>query len=111
MVVAILTITKDGRMHWDENKDKFGTREERHSLGRFIIKQACHLPVSVRVKRRNTTRSFSFKPALVDDTEKVVMLSHRKYTIVMDFADIVKWIRIFITSNKMYEQDFFKYYT
>ena len=48
---------------------------------------------------------------LVDDHEKLVLLTHKRYTIAMDFDDIVKWIRIYITSNKMYEQDYFKAYT
>jgi hypothetical protein len=108
---AFLTITKDGKMHWDEKRERFGTRAERHSLGRFVIRQACHLPVTVRVRKSSTKRSFSFQPALVDDVEKKVILTHKKYRIAMDFDDIVQWIRIFIMSNKMYEQDLFKFYS
>ena len=111
MAVALLHINKDKRMYWDEKKDLFGSRRERHSLGRFVIKQACHLPVTVQVTRSKKSRSFHFQPTLVDDEEKLVMLTHKRYTIAMDFADIVKWIRIYINSNKMYEQDYFKAYT
>ena len=110
MVVAVLTITKDKRMQWDENKEKVGTRSERHSLGRFVIRQACHLPVTVRVRKSRTSRSFSFTPLLLDNIERLVILTHKKYKIAMDFENVVKWIRIFITSNKMYEQDYFKYH-
>ena len=95
MVVARVTITKDGRMHWDEKKDDFGSRAERHSLGRFIMKQACHLPVTVLVDRRRKSRKFNFEPLLLND-KKLVLLTHRRYVITMDFDDIVKWIRIFI---------------
>ena len=111
MAVALLYINKEKRMYWDEKKDLFGSRRERHSLGRFVIKQACHLPVTVQVTRSKKSRSFHFQPALVDDHEKLVLLTHKRYTIAMDFDDIVKWIRIYITSNKMYEQDYFKAYT
>ena len=111
MTVALLHISKNGRMHWDEKKDLFGSRRDRHSLGRFVIKQACHLPVTVQVTRSKKSRSFHFHPTLVDDHEKLVLLTHERYTIGMDFDDIVKWIQIYITSNKMYEQDYFKSYT
>ena len=110
---ANLTITKEKKMIWDKPKHLFGSREERHSLVRFVIKQSCHLPVTVRVRRRRTKKPgglLSFVPALINDTEKVVILTHKRYKLAMDFDDIVKWIRIFITSNKMYEQDLFKHY-
>ena len=79
MVVAMLTISKDGKMHWDEKKKDFGTRPERHSLGRFVKKQACHLPVTVLVDRRRKSRKFYFEPVLMDDDKKLVLLTHKKY--------------------------------
>ena len=111
MVVAVLEITKDRRMHWDENKDDFGTQEQRHKLGRFIIDHACHLPVTVRVQKWDGPHSYPCEPALIDDFEKLVVFYHKKYRILMDYGDAVKWIRILITSNKGYEQEQFKYYS
>ena len=95
-------------MIWDEPKHLFGSREERHSLALFVLKHD-----SVRVRRRRTKKPgglISFVPTLINDTEKVVILTHKRYKLTMDFEDIVKWIRIFITSNKMYKQDLFKHY-
>ena len=110
MVVANLTISKDRKMHWDANKEKMGTREERHSLGRFVIDQACHLPITVRVRRKRDKHRFRFQPVLINEVKKKVVLYHKRYAIFTDFDDVVSWIQIFIRSNKMYEQDMFKYY-
>ena len=74
---------------------------------------SCHLPVTLRVWRRRAKKRgglLSFVPALINDTEKLVILTHKRYKLAMHYEDIVKWIRIFITSNKMYEQDIFKHY-
>ena len=110
MVFAELTITKDRRMHWDENKYKVGSRKDRHSLGRFVIAQACHLPVTVGVRLHRQKRSFNIDPVLINDSIKQVVLYHKRYSVCFTFDDVVMWIRIFINSNRMYEQDFFKVY-
>ena len=98
-------------MYWDEKKDDFGTRKQRHKLGCFIIDHAFHLPVSVRVARRYNTHKFPFEPVLIDNTEKLVVFYHKIHQILMEYGDVTKWIRIFIDSNKGYEQEQFKYYS
>ena len=111
MVYATLTITKDRGMIWNKDRDSYGTQKERHSLGRFIIEKSCHLPVTVEVKHNRRKRPFSFAPCIINDTDRKVILTHRRYKMAINFDDVVKWIRIFITSNKMYEQELFQFYT
>ena len=102
--MVVLNIGEDKKMVWDVKKEEVGSREERHSLGKFVSDNACHLPITVRVEKGGRRRSFSFRPALNFELKKVVIFTYHNFTVTMKYEDVVQWIRIFISSNKMYEQ-------
>ena len=105
-----LQITENRKMRWEYHKDDFGTREERHSIGRFILRNSCRLPVTVLVQRLSRHRQFSFAPVLVNNIARNVAFQYHQFLIMMTFADVAGWIKEFIISNELYDDDRHHYF-
>ena len=109
--MARLEILPGRQMRWSKNRDKIGTRNVRHRIGRFVLK-VCKddLPVRVKVAKFDKTRKFCFVPVLVNGLSKKVLLSYKKFIVCMNFEDTDTRIQTFISSNRLYEQERFRYF-
>ena len=105
-----LQILENRQMRWHHEKEDFGTRGERHKVGRFIIENSCCLPVTVLIQRLSRTRSFAFTPILVNGHAKNVAFQYRKFLILMSYEDVAEWIKLFISSKRLYENETHHYY-
>ena len=105
-----LQILENRQMRWHHQKEEFGTRRERHKVGRFIMENACRLPVTVLIQRLSRSRSFAFTPILVNGHAKNVAFQYRKFLILMTYEDVAEWIKVFISSRRLYESETHHYY-
>ena len=97
-------------MRWRERKENFGSKRERHKLGRFVLKYCkMNLPVTVWVEKLNKRRKFSFAPVLVNGYARNVLFFQKKFMVCMNFDDTEEWIKSFITNNRLYEEERFHY--
>ena len=111
--MAQLDILPGRRMRWREKseKDEFGSREERHRLGRFVLRYCkSYLPVRVWVAKMTKKRRFAFTPVLVNGHAKNVLLCYKKFMVCMNLDHSAYWLQTYITSNKLYEQKRFQYF-
>ena len=111
--MAQLDILPGRRMRWREKseKDEFGSREERHRLGRFVLRYCkSYLPVRVWVAKMTKKRRFAFTPVLVNGHAKNVLLCYKKFMVCMKLDDCAYWLQSYITINKLYEQKRFQYF-
>ena len=105
-----LQILENKQMRWHDRKEYFGNRRERHKVGRFILKNTCRLPVTVHIQRMSRSRNFSFSPILVNGHAKNVAFHYRQFLIVVTFEDVAEWIKVLISSNRLYENEHYHYY-
>ena len=96
------------RMRWRERKDRFGSREERHKLGKFILKYCNpHLPVTAWVDKLERKQKFSFAPVLINGQAKKVVFYHNYFMVCMDIEDTEHWIQSIISSNRLYDLELY----
>lgn len=97
-----IQILENKMMKYHGGKEKLGCRGKRHALGRFIRENTNKLPVSVKVTKLHQKRSFSFAPVLVNGISKLVLLTYKKYMVLISYDDVVHWIQTLISSNRLY---------
>ena len=102
-----LEIFENRKMRWHcgLHRDYFGTRKDRHELGRFIMKNTCRLPVTVLVEKFTHIFEFSFTPIVLNKHARNVAFHYRCYLIVISFNDVAEWLKVLITSHKLYENE------
>ena len=100
-----LQILEDRRMRWEINKDCIGSRRERHAIGRFVLENTCRMPVSALVQRLSRNQRFSFTPVLVNGHARNVAFYYRKFLIMVTYEDVAEWIKTYIRSHRLYEQE------
>ena len=108
--MVCLQILENRQMRWHHEKEDFGTRRERHKVDQVEIENSCCLPVTVLIQRLSRTRSFAFTPILVNGHAKNVAFQYRKFLILMSYEDVAEWIKLFISSKRLYENETHHYY-
>ena len=98
-----MQLCADGKMNWELPKQNYGSRSERHRLRRFLRDRVARIPLTVRVAMVDRPRSFAFAPAYVNGQYKFVSFRYRRYVILMKYNDVAPWIRVFIHSNRLFE--------
>ena len=95
-------------MYWMERKSKFGSREERHKLGKFVLKYCKpYLPVTAWVDKLEKKRKFSFAPVLVNGQAKKVVFYYNYFMVCMNVEDTDHWIQSIISRNRLYDLDLY----
>ena len=96
------------RMYWREGKHRFGSREERHKLGKFVLKYCKpHLPVTAWVDKLERKQAFSFAPVLVNGQAKKVVFYYKYFMMCMSIEDTAHWIQSIISSNRLYDLELY----
>ena len=98
-------------MHWQERKDRFGSREERHQLGKFILTYCKpDLPVIAWVQRLERKQKFSFDPVLVNGKPKKVLFYYNYVMVCLKLEDTAHWIQSIIATNQLYNLELYHYH-
>ena len=102
-----LEVLENRKMRWQSglHKDYFGTRNDRHRLGRFIMKNTCRLPVTVLVEKLWHIFDFSFTPIVLNKHARNVAFHYRCYLIIISFNDVAQWLKLLINSHNLYENE------
>ena len=99
-----LDILENHQMVWyNHDKDYYGTRKERHRVGRFILKNTSRLPVTVLIEKLSSVNHFKFTPIVTNGLARNVAFYYRNYLILVCFKDVADWIKELIMSNNLYE--------
>ena len=90
---------------WEKPRHWFGTRSERRALVRYIKEHTASLPITVRVTRIRKSRNYCFKPVLVNGSNRKVMFAHKQFRIAFELEDVIPWIKTYIETNGLFEQE------
>ena len=95
-----LQILPGERMHWLENKEKFGSREERQKLGKFVLR-CCksQFPVTVWVEKLDMKQTFYVAPVMIEGEAKKVVLYYKHFFLCMKVEDAATWVKTLMFSN------------
>ena len=97
------------RVRWLGNRREIGCRHARRRLARFIRHHSSHFPVCALIQKIPSYRSFDFAPALVNNHAKLVVILYKRFMILMPYRNVSMWMKEYIDSNDMYEQERYHY--
>lgn len=99
-----LQINENRRALWSGGKDNVGSKRQRHKVARFVVHNTCRLPVEVNISKLREKRDFAFAPVMVNGHAKNVAFLYKRHMVLISFHDVVNWIKLYVTSNKLFER-------